>query len=130
MEERFGDYYVAGYALGGDTVAMASAHSEDSSFYRRLKIILKFKVLFATFSKTVANESEASRFTYHQESLTGYDSLSNKLVLANANTRCTPAEALAEATNLAQLAYSLGSRVEEKMVQAGLFENEPLTEEV
>lgn len=83
LREQFGDYYVGGYALGGDTVAMASAQTEDSSFYRRLKTLLKIKVLFLTFYKTVANESQASKFTYHQESFTGYDSLSNKFVFAS-----------------------------------------------
>lgn len=44
----------------GDIVAMASARSEDSSFYWRLKIVLKIKILFATISTTVVKESQAS----------------------------------------------------------------------
>ena len=130
LQERFGDYYVGGFALGGDTVAMASALSEDSSFYRKLKILLQVQFLFITFYNTVADESEASSFTDHQESLTGYDSLSNKFVLARARNERMPEEALAEAKDLARLAHNLGSRVDKKMVEAGLLENEPLTEEV
>lgn len=130
LHERFGDYYVSGFALGGDTVAMASAQSEDSSFYRKLKILLQVQFLIVTFYSTVTDESEASSFTDHQESLTGYDSLSKKFVLASARNEQMPREALADAKDLARLAHSLGSRVDEKMVEARLFENEPLTEEV
>lgn len=65
-----------------------------------------------------------------KKSLIGYDFISNKLVVASAKNRRIPEEALVEAKNLSQLAESLGLRVDEKMLHAGLFYNEPLTEAV
>lgn len=127
LTERFGDYYVGGYALGGDTGALVSAASVDSQFYKRLKIILKIQILFITIRTTLVDELQRSQFSLQSESLSGYDSLSNTYVLATSRRGSRPEDVLSAAENLANLAQNLASRVDEKMVHTGLDKNGPLT---
>lgn len=128
LTERFGDYYVGGYALGGDTGALASAASVDSQFYKRLKIVLKIQILFFTIRKTIVDGEQKSHLAFQSESFSGYDSLSNTYVLATSKKGSRPEDALAAAENLADLAQNLVSRVDEKIVQTGLDKDEPLTQ--
>lgn len=129
LTERFGDFYVGGYALGGDTGALASAASADSLFYKRLKIVLKIRVLFINVYKTLVDETQSFQFAFQSETFSGFDSLSNTYVSASAKQGSRPEDALAAAGNLANLAQTLNDRVSEKIVQTGLHENEPLSKE-
>lgn len=129
LTERFGDYYVGGYALGGDTGALVSAASVDSQLYKKLKIILKVQILFIKIQTTLVDEVQTSQYSFQSESLSGYDSLSNTYVLATSKRGSRPEDAISTAEKLANLAQNLASRVDDKIVQTGLDKNEPLTME-
>ena len=129
LTERFGDYYVGGYALGGDTGALASAASADSQFYKRLKIVLKIQILFIKIYATLADETQSFHSALQSETFNGFDSLSNTYVSASAKQGSRPEDALAAAGKLANLAQTLNDRVSEKIVQTGLYENEQLSDE-
>lgn len=130
LVERFGDFYVGGYALGGDTGALVSASSYDSLFYKRVKIIIKVQILFIKIHRTIVDTTRLSQFASQSESFSGYDSLSNTFVLASSNSGSRPEKAISAAENIASFAHNLEARVNEKMAQTGLYENKPLAQDI
>lgn len=74
FKERFGDYYVAGYRLGGDTAVMVSENQNATRVVDTYSIDIKAKVLFMKFGKRIEKilQHASSGSSYR---LYGFDTL-------------------------------------------------------
>lgn len=74
FQARYGDYYVAGYKLGGDTALMISGSNASKKELEKFGITVKVEVLFieasTTHTKDVATSSASDSLR-----LVGYDTL-------------------------------------------------------
>ena len=77
FHERYGDYYVAGYRLGGDTGLLLSGSDSARTDLEQFGLTLKVRVLFVDTSTTYTKDSVSSSHA-SALSLTGYDTLDNQ----------------------------------------------------
>ncbi|KAI9841613.1 MAG: hypothetical protein M1837_000520 [Sclerophora amabilis] len=125
FEQRYGDYFVAGYRLGGDTGVLVGS-SGTSSFLTQ-EITLEAKVKALCYSKSWStskawHESLAS----NSFSVMGYDTLGNVHLSERVSGGPEAEKVGADAKMLMDKAQNLGLRVEDKLAEFGLPEDEPL----
>lgn len=75
--QRYGDYYLAGYRLGGDTAILMSASGQSRTEIDKYNITATVSVLFVSASKSWEKDFESFR-SGRQTRLIGYDTLDNK----------------------------------------------------
>lgn len=77
LETEYGDYYVAGYRLGGDTAMLISSSSHSTRDKEVYGVTLSAEVLF--FEASTHWEKDLNTFTSGSSlKLLGYDTLDNK----------------------------------------------------
>ncbi|EWZ30626.1 hypothetical protein BFJ70_g184 [Fusarium oxysporum] len=83
FKKRYGDYYVAGYRLGGDAGVLVSESRSSKAVNERLSVTPSAKLLFITVSKTYekffSSASKESCYRIH-----GFDTLENQSIPAEA----------------------------------------------
>ena len=125
FKERYGDYYVAGYRLGGDTGILISQAASSSMTSEHLSVEVKVKVLFVTISHSWNTDSSSSSASQSVRVI-GYDTLTDTHVSGVASGGPGTAELGASAQELVAMAQGLGLRVDGKLAEMGLREEEPL----
>lgn len=129
FHERYGDYYVAGYRLGGNTGLMLSGSNAARKELEQFGVTLKVKVLFVekaeTWTKDEVISSQSSGL-----SLSGYDTLSNQywsLGLGHAGTG-TDVKAVQQcAADVISESRTLESRIEDKLDDLNIVDGETLS---
>lgn len=128
FHERYGDYYVAGYRLGGDTGLMLSGSNAARKELEQFGVTLKVKVLFVdkaeTWTKNNITSSQASAL-----SLSGYDTLENQhWTLSRGHEDTTSAETVQKcAANVMSKSQTLESRIEDKLNDLNIVDGQVLS---
>jgi hypothetical protein len=129
FERRYGDYYVAGYRLGGDTGVLVGTTGDFSSTTETLSVEVTVQVLFwsDTYSTSTTTHSESHSATV---TVLGYDTLTNLHVSKMTKLGVFNVDVGQDAQSLIHMAQSLPTRVDQKMAEVNLPENEPLSYEI
>ena len=77
FHDHYGDYYVAGYKLGGDTGLMISGSNASKKELEKFGITVKLEVLFIEASTTHTNDFETLASS-NASKLVGYDTLDHQ----------------------------------------------------
>ncbi|KAH8597448.1 hypothetical protein B0O99DRAFT_592606 [Bisporella sp. PMI_857] len=117
----YGDFYVAGFNLGGDTSVLLSQSSDSKVTTEILAVTLKVHVLWFDKSKKWENVSQTVD-AHASYSVTGFDTLSNSYVKLSSATRTNIRDVREMCLNLSSLGENLQGRVEAKMQQLKLEE--------
>lgn len=132
---HYGDYYIAGYRLGGDAAVALSESSFASSKLERLSVKVSVQVLFTGASKThekfFRSSSASSGFR-----VSGFDTLTQTLVPAGTPVSVYSAgpaggsaleELASRARSMEKLCVELPRRVSQKINKVGLKRGQEIT---
>lgn len=127
FHERYGDYYVAGYRLGGDTGLMLSGSDSARKELEHLGVTLKVKVLFIEKSKTwtkhSVTSSQASALT-----LSGYDTLDNQHWSLGVGEEGTSTEAVQQrAADVMSKSQTLEGRIQDGLDDMNIVDGQDLS---
>ncbi|KAE8250066.1 hypothetical protein A4X13_0g4961 [Tilletia indica] len=124
FEDRFGDYYLFGYNIGGDNTMMVSTNSQSMSLAERRTLSVKIESFFFDIEFTTHFDSaEASASASLR--VTGYDSLLHTVI---DQSQSWAASATADfdrmqrdTAKMRNLGSTLPTRVEKKAEEVGLL---------
>ena len=130
FKARYGDYYVAGYRLGGDTALMISGSSAAKKELEKFSITVKVEVLFFEAS-TTHSEYRASATASSSLRMVGYDTLEHRTwKAADVEGKSAGAASFrAQAAEVMVRSQSLDIRVMEKLNELGFQDEEHLSKE-
>ena len=127
FQARYGDYYVAGYKLGGDTALMISGSNASKKELEKFGITVKVEVLFieasTTHTKDFATSSASSSLR-----LVGYDTLDyQSWKAAEVEGHSLEASTLrVQAAEVITRSQALDIRVTEKLDELGIRDGDHL----
>ncbi|KAK4221371.1 hypothetical protein QBC38DRAFT_377261 [Podospora fimiseda] len=129
LEERYGDYYVAGYKLGGDTAMLLSSSSYATKEKEVYGVTLTVEVLFFEASKHW--EKDFNTFASGSSlKLMGYDTLEGKNWNEASSGRGEAAARLFQKSKeIALSTQCMGERLSQILDEMGLHNGDELTME-
>ncbi|TAQ87212.1 hypothetical protein B7494_g4481 [Chlorociboria aeruginascens] len=126
FQQRYGDYYVAGYRLGGDTQMMLSGSNSSKRELEKFGVTVKAEVLFVEASTTYTKDFEENGAT-SELSLIGYDTLDCD------NWKCEKGslalEMQTQAAKVIEKSQSLDVRISGKLNELGIEDGAYLSNE-
>jgi hypothetical protein len=126
FEERYGDYYVAGYRLGGDTGVLVGTSKLDTLNEESLSITVKVETFFGSAEDTTSEYSREA-FSSVRMDLIGYDTLTHQSIIkSSAGEQGPTSEIVGEARSLLQMGHDLSSRIEREIKKYGLENGVPV----
>lgn len=127
FQARYGDYYVAGYKLGGDTGLLISGSQESKTKLERFGITVRVEVLFIGASTTHTKDITTSTARSSLR-LMGYDTLDHQSWRSSqAEKPGFDASAFgAQVAGIVSQSQSLDSRVAEKLDNLGIQDGDHL----
>ena len=126
FRKLYGDYYVAGYVLGGESAAMLSQSSDSSSTVEKLSLTVSVHALFWDASHT--EEHVSMQADQHAEwNVVGFDTLTGTMESLSSGKGGTLKTVRETCLKFAALGKSLPNRVEKKIQDCGLIEGQPVS---
>jgi len=127
FEERYGDYYVAGYRLGGDTGVLFASSKSTSVKDEDVSVTVKVESFIADAEyRTNKHWRELSYSA--QMDVIGYDTLTHQSVLKSSGEgKASPSEIVGEVCSLLRMGRDLPWRVEREIKKYGLENSVPLS---
>lgn len=133
FQQRFGDYYVAGYRLGGDAGVLLSESKARSLINERLSVKMEATALFVTCSKQhqkfFATASASSQYRVH-----GFDTLTRLHIPPEAPVQLSSASdftgLMSTAKDLETRCIKLAQRTTNEIESLGLKHEEVLDMDV
>ncbi|KAJ9115969.1 hypothetical protein QFC22_005112 [Naganishia vaughanmartiniae] len=119
FEEKYGDYYVCGCALGADNAMLASASMQSNKQSEVLNITAKVESIFGDASWSKDTRSSSASFSMGL-SISGYDTLDQEI--HNVSVTSQSMELQRVAKDLMSKGQDLPGRVQEKAAQFGLMD--------
>ena len=77
---QYGDYYVGGITLGGDSGVLVSQDMEETSIVEKLKIEITVELLLFSVTETIADEAFMSAHSDLKFGITAFDTLTGGFV--------------------------------------------------
>lgn len=128
FERRYGDYYVAGYRLGGDTAMLMSSSSYKTKVTETIGVTVTVEVLFWEISDHW--ETDFKFFASGRSlKLLGYDTLGARNWNESASGNAEVAELFVRSKDIALSTQSLGERLSGILDDMGLHHGDELTME-
>ncbi|MCJ1249393.1 hypothetical protein MMC30_006616 [Trapelia coarctata] len=126
---RYGDYYLAGYKLGGDTGLMISGSNSSKKELERFGITVKVEVLFVEASTTHTKDFVTTQAGGSLK-LVGYDTLDHRTWKSSEEGHGNVASKLRyQAAEVITAAQALDMRVAEKLDELGIQDGDHLNAE-
>jgi hypothetical protein len=131
FEERYGDYYVAGYRLGGDTGVLFASSKSTSIKDEDVSVTVKVETFIADEEYTTSTHWRELSYSAQMDVI-GYDTLTHQSILKSSGEGKTssPSEIAGDARSLLQMGQDLSWRVEREIKKYGLENGVPLSAEV
>ena len=121
FKQCYGDYYVAGYRLGGDVGLMVSASGHAEALSETVAVEVKVKVLFVTKSHSESS-TKTSASADRSLCVCGYDTLENTHMSESLQLGGS-VDAMSEiASALSQAAQNLEHETEKRLRGSGLYD--------